>query len=173
MANAPIVARALHEYFSQKDTVSTETWASREYNSLQVDGSITIRLHGQLDTLIEKDAKVSVYDYKTREAMSVNSIKGNTKDSDGNYFRQLVFYKMLLEENFKYADAQIETSLVFVEPDSKGRCPIITLPIETDDEEKVKKEIDLLVKSVWSGVFLKTSCHETNCEWCKKKLENK
>ena len=86
--------------------------------------------------------------------MSENAIKGETKNSDGNYFRQLVFYKLLLENNPKYRNLKIEPALVFIKPDSKGRCPTIFLPIQKSDIEKVKKEIGSLIESVWSGKFL-------------------
>ena len=86
--------------------------------------------------------------------MSENAIRGETKNSDGNYFRQLVFYKMLLESNPKFKGKKIEPALVFIKPDSKGRCPTIFLPIQKSDIEKVKKEIGSLIESVWSGKFL-------------------
>src|SRR4029077_17104554 len=104
---------------------------------------------------------------KTREAMSVNAIKGNTKtDEDGNYFRQLVFYKFLLEGDKKLVRKSIEPALVFIKPDSKGRCPIVSLPIEKSDIEKLKKEIKTLVESVDSGEFLEEDCNDKTCEYC-------
>jgi hypothetical protein len=112
-----------------------------------------------------------VYDYKTREAMSVNAIKGETKNSDGNYFRQLVFYKMLLEdpERSRRVGKTIEPALVFVKPDSKGRCPTISLPIENSDIEKVKLEIESLIESVWSGTLLIATCSNPTCKYCNLK----
>ena len=98
--------------------------------------------------------------------MSEKAIKGETRDSDGNYFRQLVFYKMLLEENYRFRGKKVEPALVFVKPDSKGRCPTINLPIQKSDIDKLKSEIASLIDSVWSGALLSATCSDKNCKYC-------
>ena len=167
--SAPKVATALQEYFNMSGEVFTEKWFEKNFHSKSE--KIDFELHGQLDAVLETDKKVEVFDYKTREAMSENAIKGMTKDSDGNYFRQLVFYKMLLLENSRYKGKEIEPSLIFVKPDSKGRCPTITLPISKTDIEKVEGEVENLVKSVFSGNFLYSKCDDLDCKWCAMKSE--
>jgi len=156
--DAPKVASALLPHFKETGTISTET--RRE---LILDGLL---LHGKLDAVLESKDKVSVFDYKTRESMSVNAIKGDTKDADGNYFRQLIFYKLLLMGDKKLNKKPIEPALVFIKPDSKGRCPTVSLPIEENDVENIKREIKTLVDDVQSGKFLENSCDEKDCEYC-------
>jgi DNA helicase-2/ATP-dependent DNA helicase PcrA len=156
--DAPKVAMALLAHLKMPGTVATETWRETVFDGLL--------LHGKLDALVENKDTVSVFDYKTREALSVNAIKGETKDQDGNYFRQLVFYKLLLEGDKKLVKKSIEPSLVFIKPDSKGRCPIVSVPIEKGDIEKLKKEIQVLITSVRSGKFLEKTCDDKNCEYC-------
>ncbi len=112
-----------------------------------------------------------VYDYKTREAMSENAIKGLTKDSDGGYFRQLTYYKILCDGNTKFKNKSIEPALVFVKPDDKGRCPTISLPVTSADMKKVRDEVQSLIESIWSGKFLSETCEEEKCEWCAMKKE--
>ncbi|MEK7117127.1 MAG: ATP-dependent DNA helicase [Patescibacteria group bacterium] len=164
LANAPKVATALKDHFAQKGKVSVESWVETFFEHKKIN----LKLHGKLDALIEQGNKILVFDYKTREAMSVNAIKGETKNSDGNYFRQLVFYKMLLEdpERSRRVDKTIEPALVFIKPDSKNRCPIIFLPIKKSDIEKVKKEIEFLIESVWSGKLLTEICDNKDCQYC-------
>ena len=154
LANAPKVASALVDHFNQTGLVKTENWVETNFEYKYKNENINLELHGKLDALIKQENKILVYDYKTREAMSENAIRGETKNSDGNYFRQLVFYKMLLESNPKFKGKKIEPALVFIKPDRKGRCPTISLSIEKSDTEKVKKEIGSLIESVWSGKFL-------------------
>ena len=65
-----------------------------------------VRLSGKIDKveIINKDYNhVRIVDYKTSSPKSENQIKGKTKDSDGKYWRQLVFYKLLadMDPNFK------------------------------------------------------------------------
>ncbi len=162
VVSAPIVATALADFFQSPGHVSTEVWVNAEYKTKDIN----FELHGQLDTILETEENVFVYDYKTREAMSLNALKGETKDSDGKYFRQLVFYKMLLSGNHKFTGKGIESSLVFVKPDSKGRCPIISIPVSDEDMDRVRGEVDTLVHSVWSGEFLSQTCDDEECRWC-------
>ncbi|KKW12688.1 MAG: UvrD/REP helicase [Parcubacteria group bacterium GW2011_GWA2_49_9] len=167
--NAPKVARALLPLFSIQGKVATEISIKTVYTGRYEKHDIVLPLHGTLDAVVDGEGKTLVFDYKTKEAMSVNAIKGETKNDDGNYFRQLVFYKILLEGAPGYKNKVIEPALVFIKPDSKGRCPIISLPILREDEEKVKKEIQSLVDAVWSGRIVTELCAEPECEWCKLK----
>ncbi len=49
-----------------------------------------------LDRVDPASGGVSVIDYKTGKPKSRNELMGATKDADGNYYRQLTFYKLLL-----------------------------------------------------------------------------
>lgn len=167
LENAPIVAECLVGHFNTEGQARTESWVETPF----LFDSEEISLHGKLDTVIEQEKDIMVFDYKTKEGMSENAIRGETKtDSDGNYFRQLVFYKILIERsrgtNPQNINKNVLTSLVFVKPDSKGRCPIITLEVTESDVEKVETEIKSLLSSVWSGDFLNSTCEDKNCEYC-------
>ncbi|MES3031181.1 MAG: ATP-dependent DNA helicase [Patescibacteria group bacterium] len=153
------VARALVVHFipTPNTAVFTETW---------VEAHKIIPIHGKLDAIVDRGNEVLVFDYKTREAMSEAAIKGETKSSDGNYFRQLIFYKLLLQSDSRWKGKRIIPALVFVSPDEKGRCPIITLPIEESDILRVEKEIETLKESVMSGAIINSTCSELDCEWC-------
>ncbi len=163
---APIVAAALKAHVNQLGTIMTETWTERLYEGEYQKTAVPLLLHGKLDAVLETAADVLVFDYKTREAMSENAIKGQTKDSDGNYFRQLVFYKMLLENKSKYKNKTIQPALVFLKPDAKGQCKIISLPVSAEDIRTVEGEIQTLITSVWSGNFLTDTCDDKDCEFC-------
>ena len=73
---------------------------------------------------------------------------------------------MLISSDSRWRNKRISPSLVFVSPDDKGRCPTITLSIERIDIEKVNKEIEELVDSVWSGEIMNKKCDDVKCEWC-------
>jgi DNA helicase-2/ATP-dependent DNA helicase PcrA len=164
----PKIAKSLHLHFMIKADVRTETWAENIWEGKFGEKKINISLHGKLDAVVETGNDVFVYDYKTRGKMSENEIRGNTKNSEGNYFRQLAYYKLLLKD--KYKDKNILTSLVFVMPDEKGNCTITTLPVTNEDMEKVKGEVGMLVENVWSGKILYDTCGDPKCEWCNLKI---
>src|SRR6185437_13171129 len=62
---------------------------------------------------------VRVIDYKTGKPKTRGVIEGNTKSSDGNYKRQLVFYKLLLDKEGKRD--MTEGVIQFIETDDKGK----------------------------------------------------
>jgi len=166
LTNAPKVAQALQPHFAQEGKIFSEKWEETEFEGSYEGKKIRLRLHGKLDAIVETKKKVLVYDYKTKEKMSEKAIRGETKNDDGNYFRQLVFYKILLLENSISSGKEIEPALVFVKPDRKGDCPTITLPIDKKDISKVKDEIQALIESVWSGRILTDKCDDPKCEFC-------
>ena len=171
--DAPLVAKALEPHFNvgSQAVVYTERWTKTVFESKQsVQGlpsyKVSIPLHGKLDTIVDTGNELLVFDYKTREGMSINEIKGETKNSNGDYFRQLVFYRILLADEQKWKGRKITPALVFISPDKKGRCPIVSLPITTDDIEIVKKQIQSVIDSVWSGDITSKNCDDPDCDWC-------
>jgi DNA helicase-2/ATP-dependent DNA helicase PcrA len=164
--HTPTVAEYLYPHFHISGESSTESWSERTLDVLHNGKTLPIRLHGKLDTVISTPDEILVFDYKTKKKMSVNEIKGETANSDGGYFRQLVFYRMLLQEQAKKEGKKIIPSLVFLTPDDKGRCDTQTLEIEESDIRDVEAHIKNLVEKVWSGDFLNNRCEEEKCDWC-------
>jgi DNA helicase-2/ATP-dependent DNA helicase PcrA len=169
LANAPTVAKSLESHFNTEGTVFPETWSETSLAFDVEDKSMEVPVHGKLDAVIDSGDSVYVYDYKTREAMSENAIRGLTKDSSGDYFRQLVFYKILLDADSRFKGKRVLPALIFLKPDKKGECAIIALPIAPEDMERVKGEIRTLAASVWSGEFVGRFCDDPQCEWCRLK----
>jgi DNA helicase-2/ATP-dependent DNA helicase PcrA len=178
--DVPTVAKALEPHFKTppNTAVFTESWAETEFlgeymenKNVQKNQPVPVRIpiHGKLDAVLDTGNELFIFDYKTRKAMSENAIKGETKNDDGNYFRQLIFYKILAESEPRWRSRRITPSLIFVSPDDKGRCPTVTLPIETADITRVKNEIQSLIDSVWSGKVALDYCTDPECEWCGMK----
>jgi hypothetical protein len=162
----PAVAKALELHFSVKGPIFTERWVKTIFEATYNGRHLAIPIHGKLDAIVESANAVEVFDYKTRKSMSINQIKGQTKNSDGDYFRQLVFYELLLSADPRSRTRKIEPALVFVSPDDKGRCPIISIPIQREDMAALKKQIESLIESVWSGKIGQIRCEKRDCEWC-------
>lgn len=163
----PLVAKALLPHFSAEGTIATEKWVETNFIGTFAGQVINLRLHGKLDALRETARQLAVYDYKTKAGMSLKEIKGETQNSDGGYFRQLVFYKLLLINNSIYQNKEIAPALVFIKPDDKGRCPIVGTEIETADLEWVKQEIQALIDDVWSGEIFSKTCDDPQCSYCR------
>lgn len=112
-----------------------------------------IPLTGKIDRLdYDTDGKViRVTDYKTGKPKSRNEVEGNTKNSTGNYKRQLVFYALLLEL-YGVETRSPEFILSFVEPKEKsGEIVEYAFSITNEEVEDLKKEILRVSKEIISG----------------------
>jgi DNA helicase-2/ATP-dependent DNA helicase PcrA len=148
---APVVAAALEAHVTTTGTVYTEYWVESAFAGSFDGNAVRFPLHGKLDAIIEEGDDVFVFDYKTTKSMSTAAIKGETKSSDGKYFRQLIFYALLMHEHPRWKGKRIHTSLVFLSPDKKGRCPTVTVPVTKEDIEGLRSDIQALIDYVWSG----------------------
>lgn len=164
------VATSLLDHFNEKGEISTDKWLEKSISLKFREKDYEFLLHGQMDSILSFEDMVKVFDYKTKSAMSVSEIKGETKNSDGNYFRQLVFYKILTESQRDNDGRRVEASLVFVKPDSKGKCVTSTLDINTDDEHDLMSKIKDLFEGVLSGEFINKKCSEKDCKYCSGKM---
>jgi DNA helicase-2/ATP-dependent DNA helicase PcrA len=106
-----------------------------------------------------------VVDYKTGKPKSRNVIEGNTKDSDGGYKRQLVFYALLLSLHDDERYLCREGKLSFVESDVKGGIKEETFVITDEEIEDLKQTIITATKEIISGEFLKDPCVEGESDY--------
>ncbi len=164
--SADTVATELEHHFNQEGHIEVESWKEKTFSHIYDNKKIEINIHGKIDAIVEKDKEILVFDYKTKTAMSEKEIRGETKNSDGGYFRQLIFYKILLGKEHNKSK-EIIPSLVFIKPDTKGRCPIVTIPVTESDVERVKIEIQNLIEKVWSNTLLSNKCQNPDCTYCK------
>lgn len=104
-----------------------------------------IPLTGKIDRVdILGDSKVNVVDYKTGRPDS----KYKELSADGDYFRQLVFYKILCDNarGFKYQ--VVSGSIEFVQTDSKGQFKKSNFNITSADTEK----LSMLISETFSKI---------------------
>ncbi len=150
---------------------------------LVLEGMDAIPLAGKIDKLdrletntLGQVTKIKVVDYKTKVPESENSIRGETKNSKGNIFRQLVFYKLLAEcdESFrpnpvspKYIVDQAEVD--FLKPAPNGTFKRVSLSITDQNVEDLKVIIADVMKRIRNLEFLGTDEYPlcNDCEYCK------
>ncbi|HUY05166.1 MAG TPA: ATP-dependent DNA helicase [Candidatus Paceibacterota bacterium] len=133
--------------------------------SLAVPGVGDVPLKGMLDRLdMKSDGTVAVIDYKTGKARSENDIKGLTKSSDGGYYRQLVFYKLLLDRDGRYTMS--EAALHFVEPDEKGKCVTRAFTITDAEVAALEAELITAAQRIADGSAFTATCDPESCDYC-------
>jgi DNA helicase-2/ATP-dependent DNA helicase PcrA len=92
---------------------------------------------------------------------------GKTKNSDGNYFRQLVFYKVLLDrfENNKF---NMQSGVIdFIEPDERGKQHREEFEITEEDTKALVEKIKQVAGEILSLSFWNNSCGDKDCEFCE------
>lgn len=122
------------------------------------------------------DRHVRVVDYKTGKPKSEKVVRGETKSAsrrtDGGYYRQIVFCKLLLS---LYADGKFvmdEGTLEFVEPDEKGKFTKYTFAPTDEEVENLKSEIIRVSDEILNLKFWDTPCDpkdmgEGNEKYCE------
>ncbi len=109
-----------------------------------------IPLTGKIDKIeLLPSGGVRLLDYKTGRVRSENDIKGMTANSDGKYFRQLLFYKLLFELDSAMASKyRVEAlSVEFVEG-KNGEYRTIDVSFTQEDEDRLKEEI----RDAWAKI---------------------
>lgn len=150
-------------------------WNRKTINELFVRGVLLdgIKLTGMIDKLELEDeaaqhgSPVRVFDYKTGKPKSKNHIMGKTQAlGAGDYYRQLVFYKLLLDG---YQDGRYrmrEGVIDFVEPNERGLYKREVFSIEKDEAEELKGEIRRVASEIRNLSFWDTRCSDSKCDEC-------
>lgn len=135
-----------------------------EIKGIEIDG---VKLTGVLDKIEYHAGKaVEVVDYKTARPKTRNEIMGKTKGADGNYYRQLVFYKLLLKH---FADGKFSMqsgTIDFIEPDEKGRYHKETFEIHDDEVVELAETIKRVAEEITQLSFWERICANKDCEYC-------
>ncbi len=126
-----------------------------------------VPVKGKLDKLEFNGKQVNVVDYKTGNPENAKSklLAPNDKDPNGgDYWRQAVFYKLLVEESQKDWSV-VSCEFDFIEPDNKKIYQRKRIVIAPADVETVKQQI----KTVWEKIQdhdFYTGCGKDDCHWC-------
>lgn len=134
-----------------------------------------IPLKGKLDKLEFNGKEVNVVDYKSGDIdKAVPKMKGpGEKDPNGgDYWRQAVFYKILID-NYQLKDWKvISTEFDFIEPDKKKEYRKEKIVINPADIETVKQQISEVWNKIQARDFY-TGCGAADCHWCNFVKNNK
>jgi DNA helicase-2/ATP-dependent DNA helicase PcrA len=134
-----------------------------------------VPLKGKLDKLEFTGKEINVVDYKSGDIeKAFSKLKGpNEKDPNGgDYWRQAVFYKLLID-NYEQKDWKvISTEFDFVEPDKKKEYRKEKIVITPQDTETVKQQLTEVWEKIQRRDFY-TGCGKEDCHWCNFVKDNK
>lgn len=157
------------------------TSIERSYRNVVLEN---VPLNGKLDKLEFDGNQVNVVDYKTGQFENARhkfgppdpekyEFKKDTEDPHlfeyqygGDYWRQAVFYKILMDIDTTQSWEMKSTEFDFVEPDKKSGAYIKhKVHIMPSDIETVKNQIITSYKNIKAKRF-NTGCGKEDCQWC-------
>jgi len=134
-----------------------------------------VPIKGALDKLEFDGKSVNVVDYKSGDPdKGIPKTKGpSEKDPNGgDYWRQAVFYKILVD-NYEQKDWKvISTEFDFIEPDKKKKYRKEKLLITPADITTVSQQITSTWEKIQNREFY-TGCGKEDCHWCNFAKNNK
>ncbi|MDA1337912.1 MAG: PD-(D/E)XK nuclease family protein, partial [bacterium] len=127
-----------------------------------------IRLQGVIDKIepTETQGYVKVVDYKSGRPKSSNEIEGKTKNSDGDYKRQLIFYKLLCDLDKSLSFVVKEAEIDFVESASLGKPKKVSFEITKEQVDDLKVTIKKVMKDILDLKFGRTT-DTSICKTCE------
>lgn len=137
-----------------------------------------IPLRGFTDKIQFWGNDIVITDFKTgsyakSKARGEFALPGSEKKPDGgNYWRQAVFYKILVDNLPGKKWKVLHTQFDFVEPNAKDEFDVEKLFITSEEVEKVKEQTALAWEQIQLHNFY-TGCGKPECEWCNFAKDNK
>jgi DNA helicase-2/ATP-dependent DNA helicase PcrA len=125
---------------------------------------------GKIDKMEFDGKKCTVIDYKTgnpdNATNSLISGPNEKNNNGGDYWRQMVFYKLIIEhyqdQNWQVTGGRFE----FIEKSKKdNKYRQVYIPIFKEDEELVMKQLKDSYARIMNHEFDK-GCGEEDCHWC-------
>ncbi|MGB3153880.1 MAG: ATP-dependent DNA helicase [Chitinophagaceae bacterium] len=127
-----------------------------------------VPLKGKLDKLEFDGKSVNVVDYKTGDPdKAIPKTKGPSEKepNGGDYWRQAVFYKILVDHYEQKDWKVVSTEFDFIEPDKKKNYRKEKLVISPADITTVTQQITATWEKIQNRDFY-TGCGKEDCHWC-------
>jgi DNA helicase-2/ATP-dependent DNA helicase PcrA len=157
-----VLANYYNTYLHQWNKIVT---VERNIRNVVVRG---VPLKGKLDKLEFQGKEVNVVDYKTGDVDKAKDKLSppNAKFPDGgDYWRQAVFYKILVD-GYEQKDWKVaSTEFDFVEPDKKKEYRKVKIQIAPEDITTVIQQIVTVWQKIQDREFY-TGCGKPDCHWC-------
>lgn len=163
--------KILTDYYNHYiDSFNKVVSIERNFNNIQVVG---VPIKGKLDKIEFDGTTCKVIDYKTGNpdySISHELLPPNEKNTDGgNYWRQMVFYKILLEASpAAYEGGWKMGSGIFdfiEQSEKKDQFVRYEVPIGPDDVQVVATQIKNSYRRIMNHEF-NQGCEQEDCRWC-------
>ena len=126
-----------------------------------------VPVKGNLDKIEFNGKDVTVVDYKTGKLKNVKDkfLRPDDEFAGGDYWRQAVFYKLLIDHDRTKDWNVISTVFDFVEPVTEGEYHKEQIVITPQDIADVTGQITSVYQKIMNHDFA-TGCGKKECDWC-------
>ena len=168
-----ILGKYYDEYASswkEQGEIRTELYLK----NCEIDG---VPIRGQIDKVIINDGHVHVADFKTGQykygkskvkppvSLSDNIDEENfEKRYGGDYWRQILFYKALIESDTSQSLKVLSGEIDFVEPDGDTHQKV-KIMVNEDEYAFVRGQIKSVFTKIQNLEF-EEGCEKDDCQWC-------
>jgi DNA helicase-2/ATP-dependent DNA helicase PcrA len=163
----------LEKYYQEKiNQLSKIVSIEKNIRNVVVDG---VPIKGKIDKMEFDGNNVNIVDYKTGDPeKGIEKFKNPEKQPPygGDYWRQAVFYKLLVDNNENGKYRVVSTEFDFVEPNKKKQITSKKVLIEDEDIKEVKEQIKYAWDKIQARDFY-TGCGKADCHWCNFVKTNK
>lgn len=154
------------ELFNKTEIVSLE----KHFRNTEVAG---IPIKGIIDKLEFDGKNATIVDYKTGKHKNAKlKLRGpkldkatDELDIGKDYWRQMVFYRILMDEDrshdWKYKSSYFD----FVEPDDNGVFNIEYVDVDENDVSILTDQIKMAYTGIMNHEF-SNGCNKDDCHWC-------
>ena len=164
-----ILGNYYEKYVSQWNRIVA---IERNIRNVVVNG---VPLKGKLDKLEFNNKEVNVVDYKTGDVDNAREKLAPPSDKypeGGDYWRQAVFYKILVDNYESKKWKAVSSEFDFIEPDKKKEYRKIKIPVSHEDIEIVTAQVTKTWEKIQNREFY-VGCGKPDCHWCDFVKTNK
>jgi len=158
--------KILPAYYNQNiDVWNKIAVTERSIKNVEIEG---VPLKGNLDKVEFNGKQATVVDYKTGKLSNAKKklLKPDEEQPNGgDYWRQAVFYKILIDNDRSIDWEVVSTIFEFVEPVSEGEYHKEKIVINPEDTETVRNQITTVYQKIMAHDF-NTGCGKKECDWC-------
>ncbi|WP_259068357.1 ATP-dependent helicase [Mucilaginibacter sp. X4EP1] len=158
--------KILPDYYNQNIHVWNKVAVTeRSIKNVEVEG---VPVKGNLDKVEFVGKHATVVDYKTGKLKYAKNkfLRPNEEDPNGgDYWRQAVFYKILIDNDHSLDWEVVSTLFEFVEPVDEGEYHKEKIIITPEDTEAVTGQITTVYQKIMAHDF-NTGCGKKECDWC-------
>ena len=124
---------------------------------------------GKIDKIEFDGEDCTVVDYKTgdpdKSASAITNPPSENEPNGGDYWRQMVFYKLLIE-NFKDKNWKVMMGVFdFIQPSKTGDFKRVQVPVFHTDEAIVLAQLTDTYHRIMAHEF-DQGCGKDTCHWC-------